>query len=426
MYHYQALNMIVYSMTHKDRNIRRTSVGYGTLEVLGPEHEFSVISEELKPLPIVDKIIKRLSGRFNNSVSFSDFALGKELQKHVLELKAVTPFRSPIDFEEAMYNAVVKVSDMLESFNACLLGLGMHPTLSLDEVQIWDHRDRQIYEAFDRIFNLRQHGWLNIQSFQINVPYRNEAEAVQMYNLIVGVLPYLPAISAASPIYESIFGKYVDNRLHFYGINQAAIPSVAGDIIPEQIASFEAYRSLTIRRYSRDLTNIGAPSFIIDKEWVNSRGAIIRFDRKAIEIRVLDEQECIKSDVALGCFVRALLRGLIRSDDFASKVCSISHSVLVRDFNSVILNGLDAETENEFPTARDVCRYFYGIAYENASEEERIYLPIVKKRIENGNLSEIVSRNVCSRAQKTDLEEAIIGIYSHLAEKLRTNEVYDG
>ncbi|MDQ1278913.1 MAG: hypothetical protein QG670_173 [Thermoproteota archaeon] len=418
--------MIVYSMSYKDRSIHRVSVGYGTLEVLGPEHEFSVIDEDLKPLPIVDKIIKQLSGRINNNFSFSDFALGKELQKHVLELKAVIPFKSPIDFEEAMYKAILKVSDILESNDAFLLGLGMHPTLSLDEAQIWNHRDRQIYRAFDMIFNLRQHGWLNIQSFQINISYRNEADAVQLYNLIVGILPYLPAISAASPIYESRFGEYVDNRLHFYSTNQVAIPSIVGDIIPEQISSFEEYRNLTIRRYSRDLTQIHAPSFLIDKEWINSRGAIIRFDRKAIEIRVLDEQECIKSDAALSCFVRALLRGLIRSDDIASNVSSIPHSVLVKDFNSIIKNGLNAETENGFPTARDVCRYLFGIAFENASEEEKKYLPLVNNRIENGSLSEIVSKNVRHRAQKVDFEEAIISVYSKLAENLRMNKVYSG
>ena len=416
----------VCNMSAKDGNTHYTSSSYKTLEVLGPEHEFSVVDEQLRPLPIVDELLKQLSGRFRNNVAFPDFALGKELQKHVLELKAVTPFRSPINFEETMQRAVLKVYDILEKNDARLLGLGMHPTLSLDEALVWNHRDRRIYEAFDKIFNLKQHGWLNIQSFQLNIPYGNEAEAVQLYNLIAGVLPYLPAISASSPVYESKFGEYVDNRLRYYSVNQAAIPSIAGEIIPEPITSFETYRNLTIRRYSRDLTKVNAPNYIINKEWINSRGAIIRFDRKAIEIRIMDEQECIKSDVAFSCFIRSLLRGLIQSSDAASKVIGLPHAVLVNRFNAVIKNGLNAKMGHEGLTARDVCRRLCRIAYENASEEERIYLPIVNKRVENGNLSEIISKHIQKRMQRTDVEEAIINIYSLLAEKLRINEVYEG
>ena len=129
--------------------------GYKALEVLGPEHEFSIVDEQLRPLPIVDTIIRGLCGRVKSNVYFSDFAFGKELQKHVAELKAITPFHSPLDFEETMYGAVLKISDVLEKYGAKLLGLGMHPTLNLDETEVWNHKDRRIYDAFDNIFNLK-------------------------------------------------------------------------------------------------------------------------------------------------------------------------------------------------------------------------------------------------------------------------------
>jgi len=406
-------------------NESHASRGYRTLEVLGPEHEFSIIDEKLRPLPIADVIIKQLCGRVRNNVSFSDFVLGKELQKHVMELKAIKPFRSPQDFEEIMYGAAVKVLDTLEKFGAHFLGTGMHPTLSLDEARVWDHWDRQIYEAFDKIFDLKQHGWLNIQSFQLNISYRNESEAVKLYNTLAEVLPYISAVSAASPIYESRLGESVNNRLHYYWINQAKIPSITGEIIPEFIDSFETYRNLTIRRYSEDLRKTQAPNYMINQEWINSKGAVIRFDRRAIEIRVMDEQECIKSDVALSCFTRALLRGLIQSK-VGSDVADLSHSVLVRNLNAIIRNGLDAKINHgKYFTARDLCRKLYEIAYENASEEEKRYLWVIKRRIENGSLSERILKHVQTRSQRTDLNEAIFAVYSELAEKLRKNEIYE-
>ncbi len=393
---------------------------YKTLELIGPEHEFSIVDEELKPMPVVDMVIKKLCGRIKNNVYLPDFIFGNELQKHVAEFKGTTPFRSPLHFEETMHKAILEISDVLDGLRMKLLGTGMHPTLTLDEVEVWDHRNKQIYDALHRVFNLRQHGWLNIQSYQLNLSYSNEGEAVKLYNRLTGTLPYLPAISASSPLYDSKVGKFVDNRLHFYGISQANIPSMVGDIIPKPIDSFETYRNLTIRKYSADLIHANAPACIINKEWLNSRSAVFRFDRKAIEIRIMDEQECIKSDVALSSFIRALMRGLMESEDVI-----YPHLLLVNDFHAVIRAGLDAKVRHpEASTARDVCRCLLEIAYDHALEEERKYLWIIKKRVEEGNLSEIIANHVQKRAQRTDFQDAVFNVYSELAEKLRKNEIY--
>ena len=91
-------------------------------------------------------------------------------------------------------------------------------------------------------------------------------------------------------------------------------------------------------RYSEDLARAGAGKTLLWREWVNSRGVIFRFDRSALEVRVMDEQECIKSDVALSCFIRAALKGLI-----AEKAELLPHEVLVKDFNAVVKEGLNAQ-----------------------------------------------------------------------------------
>jgi len=394
---------------------------YRTLQVLGPEHEFSVVDEELQPLPIVDKVIRDLHGRVVNCANLANFTLGKELQAHVAEFKANKPFESPKAFEETMHSAVLRILDFLERrYDARLLGLGMHPFLRLDEAKVWSHRDRQIYEALGRIFNLSQHGWMNIQSFQLNLSYANEGEAVRLYNALASVLPYLPAIASSSPIYESRVGEFLDNRLYFYEINQKEIPSITGDIIPEPVGSFEEYEKSTVRRYSEDLAKVSAPKCILNKEWLNSRGVVFRFDRRALEIRIMDEQECVKSDVALSCFIRALLKGTLRESDQQTP-----HQVLVENLNAIIKDALDAKVSHpKGATAREVCRYLLKVAEKAASKEDRQYLWVVKKRIEEGNLSNLILRDVTKKMQKTSPEEAMFSVYSALTKCLEENKVY--
>lgn len=394
---------------------------YKTLEVLGPEHEFSVVNDELEALPIVDKIIKNFHGRVVNFVEQPSFTFGKELQLHVMEFKPNAPFKTPAEFEETMQRGILVIEDFLQrKFHAHLLGTGMHPLLELSETGVWPHRHKQIYEAYSKIFNLKRHGWLNIQSFHLNLPYSNEESGILLNNTLANICPYLSAISASSPIYEGKLGDEVDNRLCFYVQNQKEIPSVTGDVIPEYISSFSQYKTNIIGKYSDDLAKAGADKLILNKEWVNSRGVIFRFDRKAIEIRIMDEQECVKSDVALSCFIRAVLRGLINQDpEF------LPHTVLVQDLNAITINGLGASVHHPHgETARQVCEYYYNLALCNATADEKKYLPIIQRRIDRGNLSEILRERVEKKSQTTDLRETIVDIYSELSENLARNQPY--
>jgi len=391
------------------------------LEVLGPEHEFSLVNEELQALPIVDKVIKAFCGRVVNFVELPRFTFGKELQLHVMEIKANTPFKSPELFEETMQNAVATLLDFIgKKYRAQMLGTGMHPLLTLGETSVWPHRHRKIYHELGKLFNLKQHGWLNIQSFHLNLPYSREEKGVLLHNLLAGLCAYLPAISASSPICEGAIGPNVDNRLYFYKVNQQEVPSVTGDVIPEYVSSFAQYRKEVIGQYSQDLAKAGAGKTVLFKEWVNSRGVIFRFDRSALEVRVMDEQECVKSDVALSCFIRAALRGLI-----AERAAPLPHQLLVRDFNSILAKGLNAKVLHpNGETARQVCQYLFNVASENAAEDEKKYLWIVKKRIESGSLSELIRERVLKKTQKTDLEEAILSVYSTLIKCLADNQPY--
>lgn len=387
--------------------------------MLGPEHEFSLVDDRLKALPIVDRVIKDVRGRIVNFVQMPTFTFGKELQLHVMEVRPNAPFTSPVEFEETMHGAVLTLSDLLEQkHNAHLLGTGMHPLLMLDETGVWPHRHRQLYDALSKVFNLHQHGWLNIQSFQLNLPYSNEKDGVLLHSVLANLCAFLPAVSAASPIYEGRMERHVDSRLHLYQDNQ--IRSITGDVVPEYVASFEDYWANVIGKYSADMARAGADRSILNQDWVNSRGVIFRFDRKALEVRVMDEQECVKSDVALSCFTRATARGLL-----GDEAELLPHETLVKNFNSIIARGLDARVQHpRGRTARQICQHYLQIAQENASEEEKKYLPLICKRIENGSVAEIIRERVRSKAQKTDFREAVINVYSRLTESLLSNRPY--
>lgn len=389
--------------------------------MLGPEHEFSIVNNELKAQPIVDKIMKDFHGTIVNFVQLPNFTFGKELQLHVMEIKPNDPFESPIDFEETMQEAVLTIQDFLQrKYHAHLLGTGMHPLLRLEETSIWPHRHRQIYQAYSKIFNLKRHGWLNIQSFQLNLPYSNEANGVLLHNALAYICAYLPAIAASSPIYEGKFGENADNRLRFYKENQREIHSIVGNVVPEFVSSITQYRKSVIGKYSSDLAAAGADKTLLNRDWVNSRGVIFRFDRRALEIRVMDEQECVKSDVALSCFIRAASRGLMQQElEFPT------HEVLVKDFNSIVMAGLDAKVQHPHKqTARQTCQHLLQIAWQNATAEEREYIPLVQKRTEHGNLSECIRKRIETKRQKTDLKEAIVSVYSKLTENLMDNQPF--
>jgi len=90
-----------------------------------------------------------------------------------------------------------------------------------------------------------------------------------------------------------------------------------------------------------------------------------------------------------------------------------------------VKNGLDAKVENpRGKTAQDVCKSLLRVALQNATEEEKKYLPIINTRLENGNLSENLRDAINRKSQKTDFQEAIVSVYLKLTESLIDNQPY--
>ena len=169
-------------------NLSRTLFTYKSLDVMGPEHEFAIVDKELNILPISDKIIEAYYGKIIDFVKLPSVSFGKEASMHVLELKANAPFRSPEIFEETMQSALSTILSFInEKFDAHLLGGGMHPLLKLDQTWIWPHSHQEINKEYQKIFDFNQHGWLNIQSFQLNLAAFRENDAVRLHLSLIHI-----------------------------------------------------------------------------------------------------------------------------------------------------------------------------------------------------------------------------------------------
>lgn len=365
---------------------------------IGTEHEYSVNDAKFNALPISDQILKSICGSFESEILFGDVKLGKELQKHVLEFIPRTHADTIPALETQMVKGIGKFYGMFPG-RYRLLGLGMHPTLTLDKTAVWDHDEGEYYEVYDRLFNIRQHGWLNIQALQVNLSYENDKGMVAMYNRIRSFLPYLVAVTASSPMVEGRLTGSMDNRLLFYRSNQEQIPAICHGIIPDAIRTIDDYRAAQEEIFS-ELKRRGAE--ILCEEWLNSSGVIVRFSRKCLEIKALDEQECVRSDMAVCAFVQALLRCRLLSPE-------TDQDALLNLTKDVIAHGTAA--------VRPELVRLYDAAWQKATAEERRYLPIIRQRIEQGSLAEQMARRFAKEGE-------IVPILSDMAECLRKNVPY--
>jgi carboxylate-amine ligase len=143
----------------------------------------------------------------------------------------------------------------------------------------------------------------------INLPFADDAEFGRLHAAVRLLLPLLPGLAASSPLVEGRRTGTMDNRLDYYRGNCARIPAVTGLVIPEPVFSVHDYHDRILAPIYAALAAHGAGE-VLQHEWVNARGAIARFDRMAIEIRLLDVQECPRADLAIAELVVAVVRAL--------------------------------------------------------------------------------------------------------------------
>ncbi|HUT64090.1 MAG TPA: glutamate-cysteine ligase family protein [Anaerolineae bacterium] len=281
-------------------------------EGYGVELEYMIVHRnDLSILPITDKVIHRVSGTYASEIELGPLNWSNELVLHVIELKTNGPAPALEPLPELFLSHIRKINHILEADDGQLMPTAMHPWMDpMLETQLWTHEYNRVYEVYNRIFDCRGHGWSNLQSLHINLPFADDDEFGRLHAAIRLILPILPAIAASSPIVMGQFSGMMDTRLEFYRNNQNKVPSLTGNIIPEQVYTRKGYEQQLLSRLYQDISPYD-PDCLLRHEWLNSRGAIARFDRYTIEIRVLDIQECPLADLAIMAAIVALIRALI-------------------------------------------------------------------------------------------------------------------
>jgi len=283
----------------------------GLFDAFGIELEYMIVdAETLDVRPISDQALTEAAGELTGEVELGSISWSNELALHVLELKVTEPVSDLAQVTFDFQQSIAHANGILGRLGARLLPTAMHPWMNPDrEMKLWPHDYSPVYEAFNRIFNCRGHGWANLQSTHWNLPFRNEQEFAKLHAAIRLILPLLPGLAASSPIFDGRVQGPLDCRLEVYRKNSAKIPSITGQVVPEAVYTEADYEREIYQRMYRD---IGAedPDGRLQHIWLNARGAIARFDRGAIEIRVLDIQECPQADIAIGSLMVAALQAM--------------------------------------------------------------------------------------------------------------------
>ena len=286
----------------------------GLFEAYGVEIEYMIVDgERLDVAPKADMLLEAAAGTLTDEWENGPVAWNNELALHVIEFKCNGPRPSLAGLGKDFAANVKLANDKLGREGFRLMPTAMHPWMDPNDVELWPHGTRVIYDTFDRIFSCKGHGWANLQSMQINFPFRGDEEFARLHAAIRFLLPILPGLAASSPVVDGERNGILDNRLVVYRGNCAKIPSVTGEVVPEPMGSVGEYHERLLEPIYRDLEPHD-PEGILRNEWVNARGAIARFDRMAIEIRVLDVQETPLMDVAYATLIAEVLKLMVAEE----------------------------------------------------------------------------------------------------------------
>lgn len=401
---------------------------YSLFSVIGLEIEYMLVDQDtLNISPKSDLILKKLAGKQVNEVVVGDIGISNELVLHVLELKndGPKPLSSPI--AQQFQQTILHLQPFLDEHNLQLLPTGAHPWMDpLTETKRWPHGNRAIYQQYDSIFNCSGHGWSNLQSMHVNLPFSNDNEFSHLHNTIRLLLPILPAIAASSPFLDGKVTNMLDSRLYFYDKNQQKIPSISGEIIPEFIQSEAEYQDKILSPMYSDISPYD-PEKKLQFEWLNSRGAIPKFESKAIEIRILDSQECVNADIAIATAIHAILKSWHKSTEiYLDKPCSTQHlkflydRVIKEGFN-VVIDDSNVLTQWQLPKRTMNVRDVWSMLIERVSHElDPLSQRTLEYILQQGSLSERILR-ACNKVYTRNM---LTRVYRQLGDCLLTNEVF--
>jgi gamma-glutamyl:cysteine ligase YbdK (ATP-grasp superfamily) len=277
----------------------------------GIELEYMIVDRHtLAVMPLADALLQAASGKPQTDVDRGRFGWSNEIVLHLVEIKNARPDPALEPLAAGFQAEVNAINRLLDPISARLMPSAMHPWMNpAVETRLWPHDQAPLYQAYDRIFGCHQHGQANLQSMHVNLPFASDTEFARLHAAVRLVLPILPAIAASSPIADGQPSGLLDTRMEAYRTAVKRVPSVIGRVIPDTTNSHAEYEAQVLEPMYRDIAPLD-PDGVLQHEWLNARGAIPRFDRNAIEIRVIDTQECPRADLAIAAAATAVIRAL--------------------------------------------------------------------------------------------------------------------
>lgn len=401
-------------------------------ERFGLELEYMIVSRETqKVMPRADAVLgKDEKGENLSDVEHGEVGLSNELVSHVLEMKCAEPASCFSGWSERFHHEILEANKKLETIGAELLPTAAHPFMDpLTETQIWPYECNDIYEAYNRIFDCRGHGWANLQSTHLNISFHGDEEFGILHAGIRLLLPLIPALAASSPYLDSHFTGYKDARIETYRHNQEKIPSITGKVIPEAVFTEADYNRQIFERIKKDIAPFDKEK-LLNHFFLNSRGAIARFDRGAIEIRLVDIQECPAADVAIAEFEMAILKSLAKGV-FASQMeqREIGTDELAKILEATVREAEDANIDNahylrlfgvqaeSIRASALLAELFKKVQSEISADSQKILCKILNR----GTLASTILRKLGDSPRHEDF----VTEYARLAHCLSANTLYE-
>lgn len=395
----------------------------------GIELEYMIVDREtLGVQPLADAVLRDDEGRIRSDIDRGATGWSNEVVLHLIELKNPRPSADLGALHAAFEADIGELNRVLATHHARLMPTAMHPWMDpATETRLWPHAHAEIYRTYDSIFDCRQHGWANLQSMHINLPFQDDAEFARLHAAARLVLPLLPALAASSPLIEGTHRAWLDTRMAMYREHERRIPSLLGEVVPDTFASRETYESQALAPMYRDIAPYD-PHGVLRHEWINGHGLIARFDRHAIEIRVVDMQECCGADLAIAAATVAFIRRL-----YEQPPTSLQHQQTIptgllarlldattRDADAAMIDDADYLRAVGFPAqhvrARDVWRH--AIAEYDATSLP--WLPTLDALLREGPLARRILRALGGDFSRARLFE----VYRRLCDCLAQGEMF--
>lgn len=404
----------------------------GLFQGYGIELEYMVVDRRtLDVRPIVDELIKDVTGSYLGDVENDLIDWSNELALHVLELKNNHPVPHMEGLQKHFHQEVLRINDLLGAFDALLMPTAMHPWMNPDiETKLWPHSNKEVYSHYNQVFNCSGHGWSNLQSSHINLPFSNDEEFEKLHAATRLVLPLIPALAASSPFFEgSRHNGALDQRLEFYFKNQKRIPSIIGDGIPEQVWSIKDYHSQILAPMYQDIAPFDQEG-ILQHDWLNSRAVIPKFSRNCLEIRNMDIQESPTADLSIIQWIVALVKSLCE-EQFCS--LEMQKSMTSSDLKVLMLSTIkDAEAANI--SHPEYLKLFTGSTSARSAQSllQNLHEKYLASRLEDSEKASVeeallngtLSRRILAALQNDYRHENLLNIYRRLAECLQINSTF--